>query len=237
VAYGELVALHETSFSLGEGEIVALVGPNGSGKTTLFRALAGLVRPIGGEVRFAGQVAPPSVQARTAFAGLVPQDPAIALYNETVREELADTLCHRKPAASLLPPPSSLTAWDLDALADRHPRDLSVGQQQRVAVAAMFAHEPRVWLLDEPTRGADAAAKSWLAGRLRAHAAAGGAAIVATHDIETAARFATRAIGLEEGHIRFDLPARVAFGSDGPVPTQVARVVPGAVLPEDVAFA
>ncbi len=230
VSYGQQLALHAATLSLREGEIVALVGPNGSGKTTLFRALTGLARPAAGEVRFAQQRAPASVQERTAFAGLVPQDPAIALYHETVREELADTLRLRKSKSASSP----LAAWDLDALAGRHPRDLSVGQQQRVAVAAMLAHEPRVWLMDEPTRGADAAAKSWLADRLRAHAAMGGAAIVATHDTETAARFATRVVGLDRGSIRFDLPARVAFGSDGPLPTQVARVVSGAVLPEDV---
>ncbi|MEP7215835.1 MAG: hypothetical protein ABI782_06235, partial [Anaerolineaceae bacterium] len=69
---------------------------------------------------------------------------------------------------------------------------------------------------------------------LRQHADSGGAAIVATHDIESAARYATRVIALDEGSIRFDLPMRVAFGSDGPSPTQAARLLPGAVLPEEV---
>ncbi len=230
VAYGELVALREVALSLHEGEIVALVGPNGSGKSTLFRAIAGLARPAAGEVRFGGRPAPWPVAERTAFAGMVPQDPALALYHETVREEVMATLKLRR-----LPVEDAATAaWGLDGIAGRHPRDISVGQQQRVAIAAMLAHEPRVWLVDEPTRGADAVAKQWLAGRLRAHAAGGGAAIVATHDIESAARFATRAIGLEEGRIAFDLPVREAFGSNGPLPTQVARVVPGALFPEEV---
>ncbi|MGH2625525.1 MAG: hypothetical protein ACRDHY_02605, partial [Anaerolineales bacterium] len=68
----------------------------------------------------------------------------------------------------------------------------------------------------------------------RVHAAGGGAAIVATHDIESAARFATRVIALEGGAIVHDLPARIAFGAAGPFPTQVARLVPGALLPEEV---
>lgn len=230
VAYGELVALREVGFSLREGEIVALVGPNGSGKSTLFRAIAGMARPAAGGVRIAGGPAPGPVAERTAFAGMVPQDPALALYHETVREEVVATLkLRRMPVKEAV-----VAAWGLDAIAGHHPRDLSVGQQQRVAIAAMLAHEPRAWLLDEPTRGADIVAKEWLAGRLRAHAARGGAAIVATHDIEWAARFATRAIGLDEGRIAFDLPARQAFGSDGPGPTQVARVVPGALFPEEV---
>jgi energy-coupling factor transport system ATP-binding protein len=237
LAYGEFVALREATFSLREGEVVALVGANGCGKSTLFRAIAGLIAPASGAVTFAGQLAPKSVQQRTAFAGLVPQDPAIALYHETVREEVAETLTHRQIGSqdSRSRIDGALSAWNLGPLQSRNPRDVSVGQQQRIAVAAMLAHEPRVWLLDEPTRGADAPAKEWLARRLRDHAAAGGAAIVATHDIESAARYATRVIALDAGRIVHDLPAHRAFSATGPFPTQVARLVPGALIPEDVA--
>ena len=231
VAYGELAALREATFSLCEGEIVALIGPNGSGKTTLFRAIAGLIRQARGKVFFRGVEAPDAVAVRTAFAGLVPQDPAIALYHESVRDELAETLRNRRVST---PIDDSLKRWNLASLGDRHPRDLSVGQQQRDAIGAMLAHEPGIWLLDEPTRGADGVAKAWLADALRHHAESGGAAIVATHDIESAARYATRVIALDEGAISFDLPMRLAFGSDGPSPTQAARLLTGAVLPEEV---
>ena len=232
VSFGDFPALREASFSIREGEVVALIGPNGSGKTTLFRAIAGLIRNATGSVWMRAHPAPQGVAPRTAFAGLVPQDPAIALYHESVREELADTLRNRR---SKQPLAESLAAWNLSSLAGRHPGDLSVGQQQRVAIGAMLAHEPRVWMLDEPTRGADIRAREWLSHRIKDHAAAGGAAIVATHDIESAARYATRVIGLEQGAIRFDLPVRQAFGSDGPMPTQAARILRGAILPEEVA--
>ncbi len=231
VTYGELVALREATFSLHEGEVIALIGPNGSGKTTLFRAIAGLIRQARGTVLFGGAAAPAGVAERTAFAGLVPQDPAIALYHESVRDELAETLRNRRSKTSI---DNSLKRWNLASLGSRHPRDLSVGQQQRVAIGAMLAHEPGVWLLDEPTRGADSVAKAWLADALHRHAEAGGAAIVATHDIESAARYATRVIALDEGVISHDLPMRVAFGSGGLSPTQAARLLPGAVLPEEV---
>lgn len=231
VAYGELVALRDATFSLCEGEIVALIGPNGSGKTTLFRAITGLMRVAQGAVLVNGERAPASVAERTAFAGLVPQDPAIALYHESVREELAETLRNRRSGTTV---ERSLDRWNLASLGPRHPRDLSVGQQQRVAIGAMLAHEPRVWLLDEPTRGADSVAKAWLADALRRHAASGGAAIIATHDIESAARYATRVIALDRGEVRFDLPMRAAFGNGGPSPTQAARLLAGAVLPEEV---
>ncbi len=228
VAYSENIALRDVDLTLREGEVVALLGANGSGKTTLFRALTGLVQPARGEVRMRGQLAPRSVSARTAFAGLVPQDPAIALYHETVREEGEESARNRRAT------PPLLADWGLEHLATTNPRDISVGQQQRVALAAMLSHAPRVWLLDEPTRGADGDAKRWLAERLHAHAAAGGAAIVATHDIESAARFATRVIALDRGDLVHDLPARHAFGPTGPFPTQTARLVPGALLPEEV---
>lgn len=231
VCYGDLPALRDASFSLREGEVVALIGPNGSGKTTLFRAVAGLIRQATGSLWMDGKPAPSGVAGRTAFAGLVPQDPAIALYHESVLEELAETLHNRRSGQAVS---AALAAWNLTSLGARHPGDISVGQQQRVAIGAMLAHEPRVWLLDEPTRGADQHAKEWLAHRLRSHAEAGGAAIVATHDIESAARYATRVIALEQGSFRFDLPAREAFGSNGPAPTQAARILPGAILPEEV---
>jgi energy-coupling factor transporter ATP-binding protein EcfA2 len=231
VDYGELRALHRASLTLREGEVVALVGPNGSGKSTLFRAIAGLARPTEGEVRLRGAPAPERVQERTAVAALVPQDPSAALYQESVTLEVRDTLRARRVAGE---PAAALRTWGLEHLAARNPRDLSVGQQQRVALAALLAHDPPVWLLDEPTRGADTAARHWLAGRLRDHAARGGAAIVATHDLESAARWATRVVGLEAGRVTFDLPARQALGNEGPRPTAVARVIPGALLPEEV---
>jgi len=238
VAYGEHAALRDASLELREGELVALLGANGSGKSTLLRTISGLRRPVAGEVRFqAASAAPRDVAEITRIAGLVPQDPALALYRDTVADELHESLEHRMGrrearTAAL----SALERWGLTGIARRNPRDLSVGQQQRVAIGAMLAHQPRIWMLDEPTRGADWRAKQDLAGRLRAHAAAGGAAIVATHDVEGAAAWATRVITLDTGRMVSDLPAHQAFAAGGPHPTQIARVVPGAVALEDVEY-
>jgi energy-coupling factor transport system ATP-binding protein len=239
VVYGEHVALRDASFELREGECVALIGPNGSGKSTLFRALAGLATPASGVVQFPALPGPPrGVAEVTRFAGLVPQDPALALYRDTVAEELQESLEHRfgkrVGGEKVL---AALERWGLGELAHRNPRDVSVGQQQRVAFGAMLAHEPRVWLLDEPTRGADVAAREALAERLSVHAAAGGAAIVATHDIEGSATWATRVITLSDGAVTSDLPAHAAFAAGGPHPTQVARLVPGAICAAEVELA
>ena len=231
LAYGETVALRGVELTLREGETLALLGPNGSGKSSLLRAVVGLAKPRAGAIRFRGVPAPDGVAARSAFAGFAPQEPALALYHATVAAEIGAS-AHKRAGAS--DADGTLARWGFAGLAARDPRELSVGQQQRVAIAAMLAHEPPVWLLDEPTRGADPAARDWLAARLRAHAARGGAAIVATHDAEFAARAATRALRLDAGRIAFDLPVRAAFGRDGPMPSPAARLVEGAVLPEDV---
>ena len=231
LAYGPIAALRGASLVLKEGEILALMGPNASGKSSLLRTIVGLAEPRAGALHFRRERAPEGVAARSAFAGLVPQQPALALYQATVAEEIADSLTSRRSALAL---EAALARWGLTELAERDPRDLSVGQQQRVAIAAMLAHEPPVWLLDEPTRGADPATKAWLAERLRVHTANGGAAIVATHDVEAAAAIATRVVRVDAGRVDFDLPAAVAFGAGGPLPTQVAQLVPGALLPEDV---
>jgi energy-coupling factor transport system ATP-binding protein len=228
---GETRALRGVDLCVRAGEVVALVGPNGSGKTTLLRAIAGTASLDAGFVALASRAAPQAVRDRTAIAGLVPQDPALALSQPTVAAEVAETRRHRKLPAK----PGLLDAWQVAPLAQRDPRDLSVGQQERVAIAAMLAHEPRVWMLDEPTRGADDAYKHWLAQRLRAHAVAGGAVLVTTHDVEFAARVATRVAGLAEGALAFDLPVTEALGHGGPLPSQVARIVPGVLLAEEVA--
>lgn len=231
VTYGEAEVLRDVSISLREGEVVALLGANGSGKTTLLRALVGLLPSPAGSVTVRGRPAPPAVQDRAAFAGYVPQDPAVAFYRQSVQDEVADGLRHRGTADSAA---DVLDRWGIAQLRESNPRDVSVGQQLRVALASLLAHQPPVWLMDEPTRGADASVRAFLARRIRGHAASGGAAIVATHDIEAAAHFATRVIRLSDGAIDFDLPARVAFGHGGPCPTAIATLIPGALTLDEV---
>ncbi|MEZ4493732.1 MAG: ABC transporter ATP-binding protein [Dehalococcoidia bacterium] len=235
VAYRDRVALDGVELSVRQGEVVAVVGANGSGKSTLFRALVGLVKQRSGTIALAGKAAPDAISSRTAVAGYVPQDPTLAFYRESLAEEVGETLRRRKLGVSGTA--AALEEWGLGSLAERNPRDLSVGQQERAAQATMLAHAPRLWLLDEPTRGADVAAKRQLACSLARHAAGGGAAMVATHDVESAATWATRVVGLEGGRIAFDLPVREALGFGGPRPTATAEVVPGALLPEEVSRA
>ena len=202
-----------------EGEVVAVLGRNGAGKTTLLRALAGVQAPTRGSIE------------RAARSGYVPQDPNALLLGPTVRDDLHTTCKLLRRATHGVD--ACLDRFGAAELAERHPRTLSAGERQRVAVATVAAGEPPLLLLDEPTRGMDAPAKAALARALRLHAAEGGAAVVATHDVELAADVATRAIVLGDGDV-------VADGSTRPVlvgslfAPQVARVMPPFLTVADV---
>ena len=213
--------LKDVDVEVRRGEVVALLGRNGSGKTTLLRVLAGLLDPGRGEVRPAG---------RPAY---VPQDPNALLLGPTVRADVATTprlLGGRDPEAV----DEWLAALDLGALAERHPRQLSAGQRQRVAVAAIAVGRPDLLLLDEPTRGMDAPSRAALERAVAGVAARGGAVVLATHDVELAARCATRVVVLGDGDVVADGPSRTVLAGSLFAP-QVLRVVPPFLTVEEVA--
>jgi energy-coupling factor transport system ATP-binding protein len=185
---GARPVIDDWSLRLHAGEVVALRGDNGAGKTTLLRVLAGLDTPTRGRITLDGtDVTALAVERRYPRVVLVPQDPGRHLLCESVRDEIA---LGGGDAALLL------AALDLEAFADRHPRDLSAGERERVAIAAGLAADPLVALLDEPTRGMDRPRRARLAALLRSRARAGGAVLVATHDAAFAAACADRTISL-----------------------------------------
>ncbi len=167
------------------GEVVAITGPNGSGKTTLLRTLAGLLPPLAG-----------TVARRPVRIAYLPQDPGALLHLATLRAELRQTQRWLKRSRPLEP---LLAELGLTALADRDPRDCSVGERQRAALAAVLAAEPELVLLDEPTRGMDAPARASLGRVLDRLTAAGAAVVVATSDPRLAADVADRLLVLEHG--------------------------------------
>ncbi len=135
------------------------------------------------------------------------------------------------PSARVLALVATLAAAGLAPLADRHPRDISGGERQRLALAiALEGDRPAVVCLDEPTRGMDRASKEKLAARLRE---LGAAVIVATHDAEFAAAFADRTVLLGDGRPVADAPTAEVLGGGWYFATQTARVLgQGALTPE-----
>ncbi|CAN5573413.1 ATP-binding cassette domain-containing protein [soil metagenome] len=225
--------LSGVSLSVRPGEIVAIMGRNGSGKTTLLRSMLGLSSVTSGSVVVAGRDV--SHGASSDLAGIVaylPQDPAKILFAESVRAELAFTLQHRpkslaRPARS---PEELLMRLDLAHLADRHPRDLSVGERERTAIAAVLVTSPQLILLDEPTRGMDGARKSALAEILEEERSRGAAIILATHDVELVAEYATRVILMAEGEIIADGQPEETLAGSLTFSTQVNKLFGGNLL-------
>ncbi len=221
VDLGGRSVLAGVSMSARRGEVIALLGRNGAGKTTLLRVLGRLLSARSGTVGGSGSVA------------YVPQDPNALLFSPSVRAELNQTL-HLLGRSDQGEVDHWLDALDLSDLADRHPRSLAGGERQRVAVAAVAVGGADVLLLDEPTRGMDAPSRAGLERALHAHAAAGGAAVLATHDVELAARSASRAIVLGDGDVVASGPARDVLAGSLFAP-QVLRVLPPFLTVAEVA--
>ena len=168
------------SFTLAGGELLALTGRNGSGKTTLLRALALLIRPDAGTIRWQGadiRHEPESWRGRLAWLG----------HLEGLKGDLS--VCENLLVAERLrgAPPAedrldvALLAFDLAGLAARPVRTLSAGQRRRVALARVVLTQAPLWLLDEPLNALDAPAQAAFRSVLQQHLAAGGLAIAATH--------------------------------------------------------
>ncbi|HSB89004.1 MAG TPA: ATP-binding cassette domain-containing protein [Anaerolineales bacterium] len=217
-AYNGLPALKDVDVEVGEGEIVGLVGRNGSGKTTLLRCLMGLITPTTGEIRLDGRslIGVP-VAERARDIGYVPQAPGSLLFSETVADELAFTLSsHGLENQPPVDPSELLERLGLKDVRDAYPRDLSAGQRQRVALAAVLVTSPKLVLLDEPTLGMDPRAQRDLGRLLRDLAEAGTGILVASHDVDFLASHAQRLVVLEAGRLlRMGDPAETLFAFDG----------------------
>lgn len=194
-----------------EGETVALMGRNGSGKTTLLRTLAGLTRATG------------RIDRPTSIA-LVPQNPEILLFRKTVAAELAATLRGRRIDAGKESVAREAELFGITSLLNRYPREMSVGEKTRAAIAAAAAGDPHLVLLDEPTRGMDDSGKRHLAGLFEAWRAMGRAVIIATHDVELAALVATRVVIMGEGEVILDAAPREALAASMTFSTQMNKV-------------
>jgi energy-coupling factor transport system ATP-binding protein len=224
VRRGSVVALRSVDMTLGRGEVVAVMGRNGAGKSTLLSAMVGQVRPTAGSVRLGtldpGRSQPAEIVRR---AGMVPQDPSLILYAESVADECAaadrDFALPAGTTAAVL----ERIVPDLDPA--QHPRDLSEGQRVSLALAVVLASEPDVVLLDEPTRGLDYAAKRRLVELLRQLATRGHAVVLATHDVELAAEVATRVVVLAEGEVVADGSAPGVLSGSPAFAPQVSKIL------------
>lgn len=240
VGYTGTFAVRSADFALHAGEIVVLMGRNGAGKSSLLRSLVGLVRPKSGAITVGTLDATrTSTAALCRIVGFLPQNPNDLLFAETVREEWEFSLRQHgiDPVTGWAEYGAPLAEQlGLTPLLHRYPRDLSVGERQRVALGAILLVRPRVLLLDEPTRGLDHQTKHQLAALLKRWRSDGMGVVVITHDVEFAARIADRVVMMAEGQIVADGTPATVLGNSPLFAPQAARLFPnqGWLTAEDV---
>ena len=196
-----------------ENEICCILGGNGSGKTTTLSVAANLVKPYSGTVEIFGRKLK-EYKNQTLYKNcltMLPQDVQTVFMRNTVREELDGT-------------ESEMFPFDFDKLMDKHPYDLSGGEQQLVALAKVLSSKPKLLLLDEPTKGIDADAKFRLVSILRQLKADGMTIVIVTHDTEFACDCADRCAMIFRGeNVSEDIP-REFFSENNFYTTAVSRM-------------
>ena len=234
--------LRGASLDVAPGSILAIMGGNGAGKSTLLRVACGISKPYRGTVRVFGRKLK-DWKAGSLFGGclaLLPQDPQNLFVKKTVREDLAEML-----ASSRLPEADRarriehvIDVTDIESLLDKHPFDLSGGEQQRAALAKVLLTDPEILLLDEPTKGIDAFFKRQLASVLDDLKQEGVAIVMVSHDIEFCARYADAVAMMFDGEIIAQSTPRTFFSSNSFYTTAANRmsrhVFPRAITDEDV---
>ena len=216
------------------GELLAILGGNGTGKSTTMGLISGIHRAYRGKVSVLG-TAPQEVSGKIA---LLPQDPQTLFVKNTVIEDLLSVLDDaprdRRKALAL----EKARLCELTELLERHPYDLSGGEQQRAALCKVLLREPEMLLLDEPTKGLDAEFKRVFARIIRRLCARGVCVIMVSHDAEFCASYASRCAMFFDGAIVAEGTPREFFSSGSFYTTSASRMarglLPGAITPEDV---
>ncbi|MEK3763435.1 ABC transporter ATP-binding protein [Solibacillus sp. FSL K6-4121] len=180
--------LQQFELSVHEGEFYTIIGGNGTGKSTALNVLAGLEKPYRGDVLIFGknlkQYRNQELYRQTV--AYLPQDPKILFTEKTAEKELQVVEATEQQMAVLI------EQLHLQHILTRHPYDLSGGEQQRLALAKVLLLEPKLLLLDEPTKGLDAHAKEELAAILHQLQRQGLTIVMVTHDIEFSAQYSSR---------------------------------------------
>ncbi len=203
--YGRFRALDHISLSVGSNEFVAILGRNGAGKTTFLKILSLLLRPSHGHLTVAGLPASKSPNAILRQIGMVSHQ--VYLYNDlTARENLhfyARLYDVDGPGAVI---DALLERVGLAARAREPVRRFSRGMLQRLSLARVLLHKPRILLLDEPYTGLDQKASLFLDEMLREYHRAGHCLLMVSHDIDHAVSQCERAVVFDRGRLVLDSP-------------------------------
>ena len=222
--YGPVFAVKDVSFTVEDGEFVALVGPSGCGKTTTLNLIAGLIEITSGDIRIGDRLVN-DLDPKDRDIAMVFQN--YALYpNKTVFKNLAFPLQMRKlPKAEIdTKVRDAANVLDITHLLERKPRELSGGQQQRVALGRALVRDPRAFLMDEPLSNLDAKLRVQMRTELkRFHQDLGATVIYVTHDQLEAVTMADKMAVMSGGALQQYAAPKEVF--DNPVNTFVAGFV------------
>ena len=226
--------LRGVSAEIPEGKLYAILGGNGAGKSTTLKAISGICRPYRGKVKLFGK---PLTQYKSKelfknCLAMLPQDPKSLFVKKTVREDLDEMSKDGEKVREIA------ALCQITELLDSHPYDLSGGEQQRAALAKDLLTEPKILLLDEPTKGIDGFFKETLAEILCKLKTQGVTIVMVSHDVEFCARYADLVSMFFDGQIlTTDSPKRF-FGNNSFYTTAAHRmsrhVFDMAVTAEDV---
>jgi energy-coupling factor transport system ATP-binding protein len=199
--------LDKVSLNFDKEGITFVVGPNGSGKTTLTKLMVGILQPSNGEVYLKSRLIEEYSLAEIGrLVGYIFQNPSQQLFCTTVANEIAFGLRHRgmEPEAVKERVGFYLDYFELSAYRNVFPLNLSYGEKQRVAIAAVLANNPDFFILDEPTVGLDAYRKKLLEDYLEKVVRLGKGMVIVSHDHSFVKRMADRVVSLEKGQVQGD---------------------------------
>ena len=212
--------LRGVSAEIPTGALYAIVGGNGAGKSTALKAVCGICKPYRGKVKVFGKPVE-KYKTRELFGGclaMLPQDPKSLFVKNTLREDLAEMTGDQEKIARIA------AICEIDHLLESHPYDLSGGEQQRSALAKVLLTDPKLLLLDEPTKGIDNFFKEKLAGilcKLKNH---GITIVMVSHDVEFCAQYADSVSMFFDGQILTTDTPRRFFGNNSFYTTAANRM-------------
>ncbi|MHA1370224.1 MAG: ABC transporter ATP-binding protein [Promethearchaeota archaeon] len=222
--------LENINLQFHKGEFIAIMGRNGSGKTTLLKHINGLLRPNKGKVFVENRnIEKYSVAQLAQTVGFIFQNPAMQFFQDTVEEEVAfvlDRLKYEYDDIAILVE-NMLKKFDLEKYRKTYPRYLSVGEQQKVALASVLISNPKIIVLDEPTHGMDYNQKSLFFSYLNEYRDKGNLVILVTHDVESIAEYSDRVVLISEGHVVVDDLKRNVLSNALLFSPQINRLVQG----------
>jgi energy-coupling factor transport system ATP-binding protein len=223
------VVLENINLRFNKSERIALVGGNGAGKSTLMKMLAGLERPKRGRVLMRGRdIVNDSPERLADEIALVYQDPQEMFIEDSVRGDVAYYLKERAVAGWEAIVDKALADFNLLELQERDGRLLSGGQMRRASLAVGACMRPKIMLLDEPTSSLDVSNRSQIVKMLSQLDDWVDTVVIATHDMELVAEWATRMIVLRTGRVLADATPAEVFANDELI--REARIYPPQVV-------